>query len=81
MHEENLIEVRNLKSIFLLKGLFGRKTEQLKAVDDLSNYKKGETFGLVGESGCGKSTTGKVSFAYTMSLQVTFYLTEKISQV
>ncbi|WP_141522927.1 ABC transporter ATP-binding protein [Bacillus wiedmannii] len=61
MHEENLIEVRNLKKYFpIKKGLFGRKIEQLKAVDDLSfTIKKGETFGLVGESGCGKSTTGR----------------------
>lgn len=52
---EKLIEVRNLKKYFeTKKGL-------LHAVDDVNFYiKKGETLGLVGESGCGKSTTGRV---------------------
>jgi oligopeptide transport system ATP-binding protein len=42
-------------------GLFGRKTGDVKAVDDISFFvNKGETLGLVGESGCGKSTTGRM---------------------
>ena len=58
---ENLIEVRNLKKHFVVKkGLFGRKASLLKAVDNVSfSIKKGETLGLVGESGCGKTTAGR----------------------
>ena len=56
---ETLIEVRNLKQYFPISaGLFHRKT--LKAVDGISfAIRKGETLGLVGESGCGKSTAGR----------------------
>ncbi|MBR6085282.1 MAG: ATP-binding cassette domain-containing protein [Spirochaetales bacterium] len=54
-----LVEVRNLKQYFPIKtGLF--KTEMLKAVDDVSfTIEEGETLGLVGESGCGKTTVGR----------------------
>ena len=54
-----LIEVRNLKEYFDINvGLF--KTKPLKAVDDVSFFiNKGETLGLVGESGCGKTTVGR----------------------
>lgn len=50
-----------LKPINPIKGGFFRRTVgHVKAVDDISfNIKKGETFGLVGESGCGKSTAGR----------------------
>lgn len=42
------------------KGVFGVHAGTVKAVDDISfTIRKGETFGLVGESGCGKTTTGK----------------------
>ena len=58
---EKLIEVKNLKLYFKQKnGNFSLKHKYLKAVDDVSFFiNKGETFGLVGESGCGKSTVGK----------------------
>jgi oligopeptide transport system ATP-binding protein len=58
---DNLIEVRNLKKYFPVgAGLFGAGREVVKAVDDVSfTIRRGETFGLVGESGCGKSTTGR----------------------
>ena len=56
-----LLEVRNLvKHYPVRKGVFGRVTGQVHAVDDISfSIAAGETLGLVGESGCGKSTTGK----------------------
>lgn len=56
-----LLEVKNLKKYFPVnKGFFGGKKNYVKAVDDVSFFiRKGETLGLVGESGCGKSTTGR----------------------
>jgi oligopeptide transport system ATP-binding protein len=56
-----LIEVKNLKKYFeIKKGLLGNEKSYVKAVDDVSFYiNKGETLGLVGESGCGKTTTGR----------------------
>jgi peptide/nickel transport system ATP-binding protein len=58
---DNLIEVKNLKVYFpVLKGLLRKKVADVKAVDDVSFViKRGETLGLVGESGCGKTTIGK----------------------
>jgi ABC-type oligopeptide transport system ATPase subunit len=54
-----LLEVRNLKKYFpLRKGILARVSAHVKAVDDVSfSILRGETFGLVGESGCGKTTT------------------------
>ena len=59
---EFLLEVRNLKMYFPVNSgiIFQRKVSEIKAVDDISfAIKKGETLGLVGESGCGKTTTGR----------------------
>ncbi|ESU32607.1 peptide ABC transporter substrate-binding protein [Bacillus sp. 17376] len=61
VEKENLLEIRNLKTYYPVKGGFFRRTiGNVKAVDDVSfEIKKGETLGLVGESGCGKSTAGR----------------------
>ncbi|MFJ9500176.1 ABC transporter ATP-binding protein [Brevibacillus centrosporus] len=58
---EDLLVVDNLKTYFpLKKGLFGQTSGHVKAVDGVSfKVKRGETLGIVGESGCGKSTTGR----------------------
>ena len=59
---EILVSVRGLKKYFpIMKGIFRRQVGAVRAVDDISfDIYRGETLGLVGESGCGKSTTGRV---------------------
>lgn len=58
---ETILEVNNLKKYFPIRGgVFQKTIGHVKAVDDISfTMKKGETLGLVGESGCGKSTVGR----------------------
>jgi len=63
MNDNKLLEVKNLKKYFNLRSGFlsQRFSGSVKAIDDISFFiNKGETFGLVGESGCGKSTTARV---------------------
>ncbi|MEO3945554.1 dipeptide ABC transporter ATP-binding protein [Gorillibacterium sp. CAU 1737] len=61
MTEQPLLSVENLKTYYPIKGgVFRTTVGHVKAVDGVSfSIKRGETFGLVGESGCGKSTTGR----------------------
>jgi len=61
MDNNHLIDVENLIMYFpVTAGVFRRKVANVKAVDDVSFFiNKGETLGLVGESGCGKTTTGR----------------------
>ena len=56
-----ILEVKNLKQYFVAgSGLFSTATKTVKAVDDVSfSIQRGETLGLVGESGCGKTTLGR----------------------
>ena len=58
---DTLVEVKNLRMFFpVTAGVFRRKVADVKAVDDVSFFvRKGETLGLVGESGCGKTTLGR----------------------
>jgi peptide/nickel transport system ATP-binding protein len=60
--ETPLLEVREITKLFPIKtGFFGRSTNSVRAVDGISfNVWRGETLGVVGESGCGKSTTARL---------------------
>lgn len=59
--ENSIVKINNLKKYFPVKtGVFSKTSNYLKALDGINlDIKKGETLGLVGESGCGKTTLGK----------------------
>ena len=77
-NNDYLLEVEHLKQYFPVHQ--GFSTIPLKAVDDISfAIRPGETLGLVGESGCGKTTVGRTLLACISRRQVRLRLTEKFS--
>ena len=77
MHNDNILEVKNLHKRFTSKGI------TVKAVTDVSfDVKPGETIGIVGESGCGKTTLGRcIVRAYSASEGQVFYRTRAGEEV
>lgn len=81
MEEKNkkvpLLEVRNVKKYFITKSGKGKKVVQALNGVSFCVY-EGETFGLVGESGCGKTTVGRVINCLTAPTEGEFFSMERI---
>ena len=79
---EDLVEVNNLKMYFPVNEgiIFQRKVAEVKAVDDVTfTIKKGEALGLVGESGCGKTTLMRTLLRLVEPTSGSVVLSEKLT--
>ena len=66
MEKEIILKATNVKKYFPITGVLGKVVDNVKAVDDVTMHLyRGETYGLVGETGCGKSTLGRTPVSYT----------------
>ena len=80
MSEGTIIEVKNLKKHFPVKNVLGKTIALVKAVDDVSlRIEAGKTFGIVGESGCGKTTFMRSLLRLIDSTSGTITLSKEIS--
>jgi len=81
MSSETFLEVRNLKKYFPIKNVIGKTTALVKAVDDVSlKITSGQTFGIVGESGCGKTTFMRLLLRLIDSTSGSIILSNEISE-
>ncbi|MCD6571784.1 MAG: ABC transporter ATP-binding protein [Thermoplasmata archaeon] len=79
MKKDTILKIEKLKKYFpIKKGLFTFSKDYVKAVDDVDiHIRHGETFGLVGESGCGKTTLGRVAIQLIPATSGTIYFMGK----
>lgn len=75
---ETILKAEHVKMYFPIRGTLGRVVNHVKAVDDVSlELKKGETYGLVGETGCGKSTLGRTLIRLLTATEGKIYYKDK----